>query len=719
MYSEERFLNPARTVVRKNGQYLATFTDGARTVAIKGQRRKLNEINLPIEDSFNRSRSTNWSAADAGGTWQHVGGNKDTDYNINPQEARMVVRDTGRSRRSMVRSKLRLNNADFNFGFNLDDPDGGHQLISGIVGYQNVRNTHYMNLRIRPANVSDKFGSTLTGTWGTADSGHVWTRVGGSASDYSMSGGSAKHHLNSVNVSRRNVIGMTTDVDMRMVVSTTVEAIDAPIIMGAIARYVDSLNYYGLRVRFGSNNTVSVDIQKVFGGTTTTIGSVTPTGYTYAANEQFNLRAVVEDFNLRIKVWPVGDAEPASWTLETTDNDISGAGRVGTRSLLGVGNNNVQPVTVEYRDFYAVMDDQSQELAVYATKSVEGVSTTISSPLVLPWRRQPGQALRMRVQATNATTSTLRMKVWQEGAPEPSDWDLVVTDSELMPGKVGMRHYASIHTMNLPITSTYSDFFADGELLEQDQPILYNDVWVRMLDSPFNGTVNYDWLKEQENNYKPDVIAVAAAYLNRMPYTYLPGDIPLMGDANYNYRQANGDRKEGPDWSDFQGVDYTYDCQVRPARPLSFQSIDCSGYLRMVMKQFGVEPDNCAPNFDGVRMPRVTKNIEEFGPGVRVIPYVPNVVPSPSQWEPIIQPGDLVWFSAAEVNDYDPSPGQGYPESRIDHVGVYLGVDEQGRHRFISSRKSVNGPQMSDVSGASTLDGTGLYARAFRGIRRI
>src|SRR5690606_27008404 len=105
MYSEERFLNPARTVVRKNGQYLATFTDGARTVAIKGQRRKLNEINLPIEDSFNRSRSTNWSAADAGGTWQHVGGNKDTDYNISPQEARMVVRDTGRSRRSMVRSK--------------------------------------------------------------------------------------------------------------------------------------------------------------------------------------------------------------------------------------------------------------------------------------------------------------------------------------------------------------------------------------------------------------------------------------------------------------------------------------------------------------------------------------------------------------------------------------------------------------------------------------
>lgn len=719
MYSEQRLTSPDRTLVSKNGQPLATFTDGARTVAIKGQRRKFNEINLPLQDSFNRTRPSNWSAADAGGTWQHVGGNKATDYTIDPQAAKMHVQTTGLSRRSMMRGFLRLLDADFNFGFNTDDPDGGHQIISGLVGYQNVQNSHYMNLRIRPANIFDAFGSTLTGTWGTADSGQVWTRVGGSADDYSMGNGTAKHHLNSVNISRRNIIGSTTDTDITMKVSTTVTATGGYISAGAIARYIDVLNYYSFRVHFNTDNSVSALVQKIFTGAVTDIGVETPTGETYAPNDVFSVRVQVEDENLRMKVWADGDPEPAAWLIEVTDSDLSGDGRVGTRSILSPDNTNTFPVTTEYDDFYAVVDDQSQELQVYASKVVEGNSSSISSPQTITLRRQPGQKLHMRVQAVHAMISTLRMKVWVDGSPEPGDWTLSVTDTELMPGKVGMRHYASIHTLNLPVVSEYSDFHADGELLEEDQPILYNDTWVRVLPEPFNGTVNYTWLEEQENNYKPDVLAVAASYLNRMPYAYLPGGIPIAGDANYNFRGPNGDRQEGPDWNDYRGIDVTYDCTVRNARPQSYQSTDCSGHVRNVFEQFGVVPDYCAPNFDGVRIPRVTKNIEEFGPGVRVVAYVPNQVPSTSTWKSRIQIGDIVSFSAAEVLDYDPSPGQGPPDSRIDHNGIYLGVDEQGNHRFISSRKSINGPQMSDVSGNSTLEGTGLYAQAFRAIRRF
>lgn len=719
MFSEERLINPDRTVVRRNGEYLATFTDDARTVAIKGQRRKFNEINLPLVDSFNRTRPGNWSAADAGGTWQHVGGDKLTDYSIDPQAAKMHVRDTGLSRRSMMRSDLRLRDADFRFGFNTDDPDGGHQLISALVGYINVQNTHYMNLRIRPANISDSFGSTLTGTWGTADSGQVWTRVGGSADDYSMSNGFARHSMDNVNVSRRNVIGMTENTDMTMQVATTVVAEDAAIIGGGLARYSDSLNNYSFRIRFNPDNTVSTDVQKIVGGVDTIIGADTATAYNYVPDQLFNVRISVQDDELKMRVWPDGDAEPATWDQEVTDNDLSGEGRVGTRSLLSIGNTNATPVVVEYANFYATMDDQSQELAVYVSKRIEGVSSTVISPQVLPFRRQAGEAMKMRVQATNSTNSTLRMKVWKSLDPEPGDWTLTVNDSELMPGKVGMRHYASIHTLNLPVTSEYSEFHADGKIDDVDLPILYNDTWVRVLDEPFNGSVDYEWLESQINNYKPDVLAVAASYLNRMPYAYLPGGVPIAGDANYNFRGPNGDRQEGPDWNDYRGIDVTYDCTVRNARPQSYQSIDCSGFTRNTFEQFGVEPDYCAPNFDGVKIPRVTKNIEEFGPGVRVIAYVPNVTPTPGAWQSVIQPGDIVSFSAAEVIDQDPSPGQGPPESRIDHNGIYLGVDEQGRHRFISSRKSVNGPQMSDVSGDSTLDGNGLYAEAFRAIRRF
>jgi hypothetical protein len=50
---------------------------------------------------------------------------------------------------------------------------------------------------------------------------------------------------------------------------------------------------------------------------------------------------------------------------------------------------------------------------------------------------------------------------------------------------------------------------------------------------------------------------------------------------------------------------------------------------------------------------------------------------------------------------------------------MYLGLDAGDHQRFISSRKGANGPTMGDFKGKSILDGTGLYARAFRAVRRL
>jgi cell wall-associated NlpC family hydrolase len=73
-----------------------------------------------------------------------------------------------------------------------------------------------------------------------------------------------------------------------------------------------------------------------------------------------------------------------------------------------------------------------------------------------------------------------------------------------------------------------------------------------------------------------------------------------------------------------------------------------------------------------------------------------------------LSPGDLVFFDAA-TND----------GTQIDHVGMYLGTDEGGNYRFVSSRKSINGPTMGDYSGKSILNGSGLYATSFRAARRL
>jgi len=47
------------------------------------------------------------------------------------------------------------------------------------------------------------------------------------------------------------------------------------------------------------------------------------------------------------------------------------------------------------------------------------------------------------------------------------------------------------------------------------------------------------------------------------------------------------------------------------------------------------------------------------------------------------------------------------------------GADAAGKRRFLSSRKTVNGPTMADLGGASVLDGTGTYASTLHTVHRI
>ncbi|GGZ28008.1 hypothetical protein [Streptomyces poonensis] len=80
-----------------------------------------------------------------------------------------------------------------------------------------------------------------------------------------------------------------------------------------------------------------------------------------------------------------------------------------------------------------------------------------------------------------------------------------------------------------------------------------------------------------------------------------------------------------------------------------------------------------------------------------------------------LQPGDLVLFNADSGDDWDKN---GTIRRTTDHVGIYLGPDAAGKRRFLSSRKTVNGPSMADLGGASFLDGTGTYAMTLHTVRR-
>ncbi|MET8174210.1 hypothetical protein [Streptomyces clavifer] len=100
----------------------------------------------------------------------------------------------------------------------------------------------------------------------------------------------------------------------------------------------------------------------------------------------------------------------------------------------------------------------------------------------------------------------------------------------------------------------------------------------------------------------------------------------------------------------------------------------------------------------------------EHSPGVRVDGTDGTNPPAAAQ----LHPGDLVLFNADSGDDGDDAASP-----TVDHVGMHLGTDSEGRRRFLSSRKSVNGPTMADLSGVSLLDGTGVYARTLHTVRRV
>jgi hypothetical protein len=108
---------------------------------------------------------------------------------------------------------------------------------------------------------------------------------------------------------------------------------------------------------------------------------------------------------------------------------------------------------------------------------------------------------------------------------------------------------------------------------------------------------------------------------------------------------------------------------------------------------------------DGSAIPRRSVNIAASGPGVIVAQGAPPALSS-------LEIGDVVSFDADPLN---PNENEG----QVDHIGIYIGQDIDGNYRFMSSRKTINGPTIADVGGASTLNGTGLYASHLRIIRRF
>jgi hypothetical protein len=223
---------------------------------------------------------------------------------------------------------------------------------------------------------------------------------------------------------------------------------------------------------------------------------------------------------------------------------------------------------------------------------------------------------------------------------------------------------------------------------------------VRLLKTPFTGVVPVSWLRQELDNTRPDVLHIALQYTTGAATVRDSQGHVVSSDAGYG-PMVNGSREEGSDFNDYLGVSWTYDSGVDPSEADQRRDLDCSGFVRMVFGYRLHVPMSL--DTDGTDLPRRSAWMLESAPGVVTVPDK-GKVPSTRR----LEPGDLLFFDA--------DTGDG---AAVDHVGIYLGRDNHGAPRFVSSRKSVNGPTMGDEGGNSLLSGSGTYARTWRAVRRL
>ncbi|BCJ76459.1 hypothetical protein CS0771_60030 [Catellatospora sp. IY07-71] len=213
------------------------------------------------------------------------------------------------------------------------------------------------------------------------------------------------------------------------------------------------------------------------------------------------------------------------------------------------------------------------------------------------------------------------------------------------------------------------------------------------------------WLRDALADRSPDVLAVA------MEYTYganpqKKNGLQIAGDAAFGpLSEIDPDgRAENSDFYDYLGVSWKFsDGKKEQPSATHLRSLDCSGFLRMVYGYRLGYPLR-GTNTPGVGLPRRAYAMAEFGPGAQLMPNTGKRAKGLDR----LLPGDLLFFNAGPV--------QG---TNIEHSGMYMGVDDRGHHRFISSRTTANGPTFGDLGGESILDGTGYWAVRLRTARRI
>jgi PKD repeat protein len=200
----------------------------------------------------------------------------------------------------------------------------------------------------------DGFGRSVSGGWGTADVGGVWT-LSGSAARFSVGGGVGRM---TVPTAGSGVGAFLTDVSASSTDLTVSASMDrVPDGGGGFVSVVGrrvAADDYRAKVRATSSGAVTLWVSRTAGSSETSLGSLTVPGLTYAAGQTLQVRMQVTGAHpttLRAKVWRGGTAEPADWHLVRTDSTtaLQAAGGVGLVTYVS-GSATTVPMAFAFDD---------------------------------------------------------------------------------------------------------------------------------------------------------------------------------------------------------------------------------------------------------------------------------------------------------------------------------------------------------------------------------
>lgn len=194
----------------------------------------------------------------------------------------------------------------------------------------------------------DTFTRVAASSWGTATSGQIWATTGGSATDYSVSGGTGNVFVDSTTTRLTNLGGpQYQNIDVYCEVSANALG---SWVAGPTLRTFNSGDD-GIHVRVAisaTDQTVTLSIISY----TATVGGLLATkivGFPYVPGAKIKIRAQAFGYSINAKAWRETDAEPAEWQAFAVRLVNNSPGFVGTRTQ---GSGLATNKTVSYDNFH-------------------------------------------------------------------------------------------------------------------------------------------------------------------------------------------------------------------------------------------------------------------------------------------------------------------------------------------------------------------------------